>query len=444
MGSTPLTRLSLAWGDKGRRWPGLLRLWDDQVARNSVYVLSSQASLMLLQAIQFLLLARALGSDEFGRFASVAAITSALAPFSSLGLGNVAILRISRGEGTPHTSFGNALMVTAIAGVICLGGALLIGPAALRQPGTWLLILLLGLSELLLAKCVDMTANVFFGLEKHGIAMLLYNLQMAGRTLSAAVLYWAWTHPTALDWAQLHVISGVLTATIALCVGVRLIGTPQLQLASALSGSKIGVFFSLMFSARSVQADADKAILARDAGTATAGAYTAAFRLAYLVCLPVMAVQTALQNRTFRAGHTDGLTGAMTVLRRLVVFGGLYCVVLGIAMYWSGPVVPWLLGESYRQSTEILHWLCLLPLLIVTQTLCSDALSSVNAQHRVAFWHSAAAAIVIALNLVLVPRFGWQGSVLATYATQCFLVVGLVAAMVILNRATGEPSHEGS
>src|SRR4051812_38532178 len=94
--------------------PYLRRLRFDPAARSPAFVIGCQISLALLQGLQFFVLARALGAHEFGRVASIIAITSVFLPFSGLGLGNVAIMRISRRQARATSVLGNGLAVTAV------------------------------------------------------------------------------------------------------------------------------------------------------------------------------------------------------------------------------------------------------------------------------------------------------------------------------------------
>jgi O-antigen/teichoic acid export membrane protein len=191
-----------------------------------------------------------------------------------------------------------------------------------------------------------------------------------------------------------------------------------------------GVFFSIVISARSVQADVDKVVLARMASAATAGAYTAAFRLVYITVTPIIAILVALQARVFRKGHEGGIAGTLGALRRLMMIGGAYCLLLAAGIYVAAPAVPWLLGDSYQLSTEILQWLCLLPFFLVIQSVGSVALSGADAQRRVSLLHALTAGMSLLLNLLLVPQYGWQGAVMAAYGSQGFLIAGLFLTIV--------------
>lgn len=409
----------------------LRSLRSNSVALNSAFMIGSQACVALFQGLQFYMLARALGAHEFGIVASVVAITSVLLPFSGLGLGNVAIMHISRGQALAQWALGNGIAVTTVTAAVAVGLALLIGHTYLPEPGTWLLVLLFGVSEILLTKYIDLAAHVFLGLDKQVVAGLFYNLLMLVRLSCAAVLLWGVEQPTALTWAQLHLAGGALTTIVVLCVSFRLLGRPRTGYARAISDMKKGVFFSIVISARSVQTDVDKVILARMVSAATTGAYTAAVRLVYMACTPITAILMSLQARIFRKGHEGGITGTLRALRHLMMIGCVYCALLAVGIYEAAPIVPWLLGSSYQPSTEILRWLCLLPFFLVVQSVGSDALSGADAQRRVSLLHALTAGMSLVLNLLLVPLYGWRGAVMAAYGSQGFLIVGLLLTIVM-------------
>lgn len=408
------------------------RLGSNPVARNSAYSIGSHASIALLQGLQFFLLARALGPHEFGTVASVVAITSSLLPFCGLGLGSVAIMNIARGKARAEESLGNGLAVTAVTAVIGVGLALIIGQASMNLPGIWLVVFLFGVSELLLSKFIDLAAGVFMGLERQLVAAFFYNLMMFARLCCAAILYVGWTQPTALAWAQLHLSAGALTAIVVLCVCIRLLGRPRADYATAKSDIGKGVFFSIVNSAASVQTDVDKIILARMVSPAMAGAYTAAFRFVTLAYMPIMAIMFSVQARIFQKTHKDGLLGVLRAVRLLISITVAYCLLIALCIYAAAPAVPWLLGEAYQPSIEILQWLCLLPLFFAIRSFASTALMGVDAQRRVSFLHTVTAVLALLLNVLLVPEHGWRGAAVAAYASQGFLIAGLLVTIVLV------------
>ena len=413
-------------------------LRSNDLALNSAYMLGSQISSALLQTVQFLLLARALGSHEFGVVASILAITSALLPFSSLCLGNVAIMRISRGEAGVGEALGNGLAVTTVTAVIGVGLALLLGRMFLGEPGMWLLMLLFGLSEFLLTKYIDIAAHVFLARDQHGVAACFLNLHLLVRLACAMALWWGWTQPTALAWAQLHLAAGALTSGVVLLATVRLVGRPRMDWQGAIRDMKTGVFFSITTAARNVQTDVDKVVVARMESPAIAGAYTAAFRLVYMACTPVVANMFALRTRLFRTGHHGAIAGPLGELRGMIPLAGGYCVLVAAALYVAGPAMPWLLGPSYQLSSNVLQGLCLLPLLLAVQSVCSEALAGANEQRSLSLLYGVTAALSLLLNVELVTRYGWRGAVMAAYGTQAVLVIGLLVKIGLKLRAERE------
>ncbi|MEJ7929718.1 lipopolysaccharide biosynthesis protein [Ramlibacter sp. AN1015] len=401
-----------------------LRLRSSQLAINSAYAAGSQLSIALMQALQFVLLASALGPEEFGRFAAVAAITSALIPLSAMGLGDVSVMRIARGA-SARMCLGNVLAATSSTGLLGLGLALLIATTLLSGPETWRLVLLLGISEILMSKIVDVSAQLFYGQDKHQISAFFNSLHAVLRLSAAAALWTGVVGPTAMNWAALHLSAGLLSACAILSYTIYRIGRPDFDLRQAIKDARIGVYFAVIISARSVQTDSDKAILTRNTTDATAGIYTAAFRVAFMACMPIFACVTALQARLFRRGARDGMTGTLEGVRQVALIAGCYCSIIGAGLYIAAPAAPWVLGKGYEGSVDILRWLCLLPFFITFQSIFSAALSGAGDQRRLALVQSLAAVASISLNLMLVPAHGWPGAVMAAYGSQTLLLLGL-------------------
>jgi O-antigen/teichoic acid export membrane protein len=394
--------------------------------RNALHMLGAQFSASALQGLQFILVARALGAHDFGRMAGVLAITSALLPFSGLGAGNVMVMRLARGEAAPALYFGNALAVAAMSGSVLIALAALVGPIFLRDPTLLMLITLLGVSEILVTKFIDIAAHVFYGLDRHALSGGFYSLQAAVRLLAALVFStWLSSHGVLL-WAAMHLMAGLLVAGIVLYLTVRQIGRPRVDLGLALRELKVGVLFSIGLSANSVYTDIDKAVLARYAMPQINGQYTAAYRLVYMAFSPVMAVLMATQGLFFRTGVRSGLSATMRLATRVAWLGSVYCIALALLLYLASPLVSWALGPQYLLSVEILQALALLPLALMTQSVFSEALTGADRQRARSAAQISVAALCFGLNMALVPGLGWHGAVIATYASQVALAVTVV------------------
>jgi len=398
-----------------------------QLRRDSVYMIAGQASLAALLALQFLLVARVLGPLEFGIVASATAITAALMPYSGMGLGKVAMIRMARAHTSGAICVGNALVVTMVTGAACIGIAVLAGHVLLPRPGAWLLVLLFAVSEILVARHVDTAAHVFLGLDRHLMTVLVYHMPLVARALCAIALYVLPIPPTSLHWGALQLLGMLVALGVVAVVTLRAVGMPRTDLRMATSDARVGVFYSVAASAHGVYTDADKALLARYAAPEIGGAYTVAFRLMFIAYTPVMAVLMALQTRVFRAGGEGGLVGTAHMMTRLAVSGGMYCLLVSGAIYILAPLVPLLLGQAYALSSEVLRSLCLLPLPMMVQAVYSQALAGADEQKAVALMYTGAALLSVLLNLVLIPGNGWQGSVMSAYLSQGLLALAIVA-----------------
>jgi O-antigen/teichoic acid export membrane protein len=135
----------------------------------------------------------------------------------------------------------------------------------------------------------------------------------------------------------------------------------------------------------------------------------------------VMAVLMATQGLFFRAGGESGLSATMKLATRVAWLGSIYCIGLAVLMYLAAPLAAWALGSQYVLSVQILQALSLLPLVLMTQSVFSEALTGANRQRARSMAQVTVAALCFGLNMSLAPQLGWQGSVIATYASQLVL-----------------------
>jgi O-antigen/teichoic acid export membrane protein len=443
-----------------------------QLKRNAIHMFGSQLLVALFQGIQFILIARALGVHDFGRMAGVLAMTAVMLPFSGLGAGNVIVIRLARGAGNPRVYFGNALLIAVISGLLLVLLYILWGLTFLPTLTTPLILLVFGISEILVTKFIDIAAHVFYGFERHAYSGLIYSLHSFMRMLFASVFFVFFYHDAELLhklqlfssnaeflqklqlltsfvnfpndrlelWAWFHLAAGLTTWVIVLFITIRQIGWPTFNIMLALKEIKIGVFYAIGLSSKSVYTDIDKTILARYASPEINGAYTAAFRLIYMAYTPIKAVLLAASARFFRDG-VNGIGPTFRMATRIVIYGSVYCLVFAILVFIGAPLIPYILGEGYALSIDILRWLALLPLILMLQDTYSDALTGADRQMVRSFFQVIVALICFILNMVLAPKFSWMGVVAATYISQIVLAVLIIGLITLLLRRERISEH---
>ena len=415
-------------------------------------MLGSQLLYAFFQGIQFILIARALGAHDFGRMSGVLAILAVLLPFTGLGAHNVMVIRIARGSGNALVYFGNALIVGLISGFVLVLLAIFWGLTFLPTVATPAVMLLFGISEILVAYFIGIAVHVFYGFERHVYSGLFYCLHGFFRVLFAAVFFALFYHNAELLhrlqlfsslvnfptdrlelWGWFHLAAGLTTLTFVIFITIRQIGWPTFDLMLALRELRVGVFFSIGVSAKSIYTNIDKAILAHYVSPEINGAYTAAFRLIYMAYTPIPAVLTAVSARFFRDG-VNGVGPNFRMATRIVIYGSLYCLVFAMLVFIVAPSIPYILGDGYALSIDILRWLALLPLILMLQDTYSDALTGADRQMVRSFFQVTVALMCFGVNMALVPKFSWMGAVATTYLSQIVLAVLVIGFIVFLLR----------
>ena len=413
-----------------------------KLRKNATYMITGQLATVFFQGVQFFLVARALGPEEFGRVAGMLAITAALLPFSGVGAGNVMVMRLARRDGEPQVYFGNALVVVLVSGILLTLLALLINATLLRGVASWENMLLFALSEIMMTKLIDIAVHVFYGLDRHEFSGFFYALQSAFRMLLSASLF-LFPHPTAWHWGCLHLAAGAAAMLVVVIMTIRQVGLPKPNIHLALKELKVGVFFSIGLSSKSLYTDIDKAVLARFASPEICGAYTAAFRLIFIAYTPIRAILQASMARFFRAG-TNGVTGPVQFANKIVFWAALYAITFAICVYVAAPMVRLLLGDAYTMSVSILQSLALVPLVLVLQDVYSDALTGAGRQGLRSIFQVIVAILCFCSNMVLVPMYSWAGSVTSTYLSQALLAVLIIGCIVVLSRRSSPASDATS
>src|SRR3954468_8987871 len=93
-----------------------------RLARATATLFGGNLVALVLQTLQFVLLARWLGVHEFGRVAAANALIAILIPLAGLGYGNVLLMRVSRDRSRLRSDLGNSQLAIAV-----IGSALVIG-----------------------------------------------------------------------------------------------------------------------------------------------------------------------------------------------------------------------------------------------------------------------------------------------------------------------------
>ena len=407
------------------------RLLSSKLMRNAAWMLGGQGVGLRVQAAYFILMARSLGVREYGAFIGIVSLVALLAPFASLGTGNLLIRDTSRDRRCFPAAWGNALLVTLGGGSLLTMAVLLVGRILLPNAVALSTILCVAVADMLLGRIVEVGGQAFQAFEILGrTAQLLLMLNLA-RLLGAAAMMVFCPHPTASHWGYLYLVSSALPALYCIAAVTTKLGRPRLQVTMARADLIQGLYFSISLSAQNSYNNIDKTMLVRLASLDASGIYAAAYRLVDVAFIPVRSVLYAAYPSFFQQG-AHGLEAAAAYARKLLSRVGFYGVMASLALFVLAPVAPVFLGKQYVDTIHALRWLWPLPFLKTLHYFAADALTGAGYQGWRSLLQLLVAGVNVSLNLWLIPSWSWQGAALASLASDSLLAISLWGAVYTL------------
>ncbi len=402
----------------------LQRLRHNRTAQGTVWVLGARLLRTFLQSAYFLLVARALGAQQYGTFIGVTALTKVLLPFATWGAAQVLTKQVARDRNRFPQAWGNALyLVTTFS---LLSFALLIPTSEIILPnvaalGLWVSI---GIAELFFSRVLDVALKAFLAVDLAHRNAQLHVLLSINSVLAALSLSLFIPEPTALIWGQFYLVSRVVTAAIALLLVWRDIGPPRLALKQIHPELTQGFYFAVDLSAQSFSADLDKTMLARMATLQATGIYGAAYRIIDVAMAPVLSLMAVSYAKFFKQG-ADGIQGSLKLAKRLVPLAGSYGAIASVGLWLTAPLVPYVLGPEYEPAIAALRWLSPILLFKSLQYFAADTLTGAGLQG-----HRTLLQVVMAVfnglgNAWLIPLYSWKGAAWASLATDGLLTLSL-------------------
>jgi O-antigen/teichoic acid export membrane protein len=409
------------------------RLTESVLFRNSLWFFGGSGVRLVLQAVYFLLIARALGVEQYGAFIGAVSVAALVAPFSSLGTGFILIKNVARDRANFARYWGAAMILTVF------GGAILVCLVLLVSLGIWSnslplgVLFLVGASDIILVRVLELSAQAFTAVEVLRKNSELYVVLSVARTLAAVVASAAIHPPTALSWAVLYALSALVATIYSVLTVIRTFGMPNLRLRLSGSEYKEGFYFAVSQASQTIYGDIDKTMLVRIGGLGATGIYGAAYRIVDVSFAPVGAVVYAAFPRFFRHGK-DGISGSTRFARRLIPYAAGYGAFAAVCLYITSPVLPVLLGKGFAPAVLALRWLSPLVLIKSIHYFLADSLTGASFQGTRTCVQLAVAVINVLLNLWLIPAYSWRGAAWASIASDGALLLGLAAVIGVVRR----------
>jgi O-antigen/teichoic acid export membrane protein len=391
------------------------------LGRNAIWAFAGQGLSLILQGAYFILLARLLGSHQYGIFVGAAALVAIVSQYSSLGSGMVLIRYVSHDREKFSQFWGNAILTTFVVGILLillmwLTGGLLIGAQSAS------ILVLVALGECICAKLTECAGQAFQAFEKMQTTAMLTALTSAMRLFAVSFLMFTLQHATASQWAWASFCVSSLSAIAAILTVTLYLGNPTFNLKHVFENVAEGFGFSFASSMTSTYNDLDKTMLSRYGFAEANGAYSVAYRIVDFSCVPMRSLHFAALPRFFKKG-ANGISECIGFTWKVVGKTLPYALFAALMLYLLAGIVPSIVGRSFGDSVYALRWLCLLPVFRSLHLSAGDTLTGIGQQRYRTMSQVLAAAANFALNLYLIPRYSWRGAAWSSLITD-----GLLAA----------------
>ncbi len=403
------------------------------VIRGTLWKIAARISSLFLQSAYFLIIARSLGTEQYGLFVGTMALVKITVPFSTWGSTHILVKHVSRDRSLLQAYFGNALWITLALGSTLIVSLLILNQFVLPAHFPWLLLLSIGLAELIFARFHDAALKAFLSTDLFGLdAQLNILLSISGLGAASCLLFLDQS-ATAMTWGLLYLVSRLVTAFIGIWLVSRHLGRPKPQLGLMKSEIKDGFYFSVDLSSQTIYNDIDKTMLASMSTLSATGIYGAAYRIIEVGLIPVGALLGACYAQFFRSG-AKGIAGSLSFARKIVPTAATYGAIASLALWVCAPIVPLVLGESYIDAVSALRWLSPLIFLKSVQFFAADTLTGAGLQGWRSSLQAGIAIFNALLNLWLIPLYSWQGAAFSTLISDSLLAVILWVLIYIFHQ----------
>lgn len=386
-------------------------------------MLAWQLARAALQGVWAIGVARLLGPGEYGLFAGFAGLATTLGALTGLGFGLLMLQTTARDPRLFPAYWSKAMAAVLGSGLVLLLVYALVAQALAGHPARVDMLLAIAVPELICFPICIISSYAFQAHDRMGWAGAMYALVPVGNMVALALYGWLGIHGALPDYLRWHVWAAVASAVLAI-VAVSTKLRPAARLPRLAPGDTANAAsYTSMRVVDTGLAAIDKTIMLRVAGAELAGQYTAAYRLAALIALPVVSLAISATPRLFRATSTPGEHARLA--RRLLAWGLVIGAVSIPATWCVSYLLPWLFGAAFTSAAELARLLAPLPALLGLATLgCAILMAEDRRGLRTAI-QAGAIGLLLLLMPWLVNASGGLGAAIALQATYAGLTLAV-------------------
>ncbi len=404
--------------------------------RDYVASTASLAIGLVAQTCAFVIIARALGAEQYGLLTLVTTASSIGLMWCGLGSGEIMRRRVARDRAEYPAVLGHAIVALTVTSlVIALVTAAILAVMIKIDPRAgmnFLIILALVICNQGLTAWVSLTERIFLAHDDFKSANLVNILSGVARAIIVIVVCYGLKVNTLGAWAFWHLATSVMIA-IACGAAIRHFGRPKLGIIreELARGSTLS-FGSLL---AIIRMNVDVLALGAVASPAYVGMYGVARRIIGTASIVSHSFDRQVYSRLAVAGR-EGASATLHLARKYAGYVTALSFAASILLYFCAPLLVPLFGVQYAAAVPILEILCWSLPLTSLQFLAMDALNAAD-QHKTRIVIEGATSVVCTGLIVgLTMHYALPGMLASIYVSLVLIVIALWGTLARVAKTT--------
>lgn len=396
-----------------------------RLAGNALWLVAAEVVSKVASLVFVVIVARAIGVREYGYFTFATSFVPLFLVFGSLGLHAAVVRGISRDRTRLAEVFVSGLWMRLVTGVLALALSVLLAPSFLDSPDAVWTVGVVGTALLIDAVASYMSA-VFEAYERMRYYATALIVNRIGSTALALVALLAGGGLTAIF---LTYLAGSLASLVYVVRALRRHFPPMSLRAGRRStagrllrqGAPLGIAAILNMALFQL----DTVMVAAYLGPEAVGLYGVAFRFFESFLFVAFALGDVTFPRYAKQG--PGALSERTFSGAAALSLAFYVPLFVLSLFAAPWMVSTIFGDRYVEAADAVPWLTLATIAYAVTYQARTSSVGVGGRSSVAGIAAVALTVNVALNLVLIPRYGFSGAAMATaFASTLETVLTLV------------------
>lgn len=393
------------------------------LARTSLLVMFWQGTRMLCLAAWIIVGARVLGADNYGLFSGTVGTASALAGLVGLG-GGMLMYQYAAADRSRFARYWKQCLLLCVISAGPLSLVFYLLSAGLLS---WPALCLIALSEIVAFPFVTNAAFALSANDRMGWSAALPALNALLR-LAAIGIFSALPASAGLTaYLALHLAASASSALLSL-LAVRCLLKPE-HATARISRSDLvhGGGHAAAWSSSVGVTTLDKSFVLHAGGSAIAGQYSAAYRIAAVLAMPLDAMIMSAMPRLFRAQRDNAQYRRLVASMILAALG--YGIVASVVLGYGAHMLPHLLGNDFTAAIPGLQWMGLFVVGYSLRQIGCHTLLGRGWKLRKFLVEALGLVLMAVLSAFWIPAYGLQGAVWMIITAEA--VMAFIAWLVV-------------